>query len=279
MKLSEASIDSTTDLYSKIKHMDISKQEVLHTMDFKQKVLDQINQNDTINTRLYLYDTFSVLDKLALSFKESTEAGGLVNIGELLQWYNAIQSTEVNLTFVNAINTLLDHLQAGIQTIDANNCVGLLVVLYLPILQEPEASLSIMPKICQILANLDTKKRFEIAFLTQESIQYTGKSKQEKAQLFKIIIQLLQQYLTMRMLPMKIIEEAKEIGNDAIEAVQTLSIFGNPNSSKQQLMKLTTSCRIMNSIMKLWRNVWSLRKTIPDGKPTRVSPFAIIHSC
>jgi hypothetical protein len=229
MKLSQASIDSTTDLYSKIKQMDISKKEVLHTMEFKQKILDQISQNDHINTRLHLYDTFSVLDKLALSFKETTEAGGLVNLGDLLKWYNAIQSTEINLTFVNAINTLLDHLQAGIQSIDANNCVGLLVVLYLPTLQEPESSLSIMPKICQIMANMDTKKRFEIAFLTQESIQYTGKSKQEKAQLFKIIIQLLQQYLTMQMLPMKTIEDSKEISTEAIEAVQTLSIFGIPH--------------------------------------------------
>jgi hypothetical protein len=207
-----------------MKQMELSKTEIINTSQFKENILELIKKNDGITTRLQLYDTFSVLDKLSFAFKQ--EDCGFVHLGELLKWYNVIQSNENSLAIVNGTNTLLEHLIAGIQTIDSKNCIGLLVLLYLPALQEPEASLSIMPKLCHIMASMDTKQRFEFAFVTQESVQYTGKTKQEKAQLFKIMIQLFQQYLTLQMLPCKELEEEKETSTEAIEAVQTLSVFG-----------------------------------------------------
>jgi hypothetical protein len=232
--------------------MEITKQEIVSVSQFKKSVLDHIQNNDGINTRLELYDTFSQLNKLSLAFKESAEANGLVDLSGLLKWYNAIQSNENYLSLINAANTLMDHLHAGIQSVDSNNCVGLLVLLYLPALQEPEASLSIMPKICHIMSLMDTKQRFEFAFVTQESVQYSGKSKQEKAQLFKILIQLFQQYLTMHLLPHDATPEDKEreASLEAIEAVQSLSIFGKTWLIQLQLMKLIILFRIMSFIMK-----------------------------
>jgi hypothetical protein len=88
-----------------------------------------------INTRLELYDSFSHLNNLSLAFKESAEANGLVDLSGLLKWYHAIQSNEYFLSLINAAYSLTDQLQAEIQSVYSNTCVGLLVLIYLPALQ------------------------------------------------------------------------------------------------------------------------------------------------
>ena len=147
----------------------------------------------------------------------------IIDIAAFLKWYHAIDSFENSVTFINAIETLLDHVKNKIQSVDRRNCVGLLLILYLPVLQEPETSMIILPKACDILSNFNSGERFEFALIVQESIQASSPDTQERAKYFKIIVQLLQQYLTLQIFST---ETSDTVGEPIISAVQSLSILG-----------------------------------------------------
>ncbi len=158
----------------------------------------------------------------------------IVDIPAFLKWYQLIDSFENSVTFINAIESLLDHIKNKIQTIDRRNCVGLFLILYLPVLQEPETSMIILPKACDVISNLNSSERFEFALVVQESIQQSSSEKQERARLFKIVIQLFQQYLTLLVFSD---EGSESVSEPIVSVVQTLSILG-----KFQRVLLTYSC-------------------------------------
>ena len=147
----------------------------------------------------------------------------MVDLKEYLDWYKSIESIDNNLTLANAATTMVEHINNNIQTVNQHNSIALLLVIFLPTLKEPETTMTVMPSLCQILAHLDHKQRFEFAFIVQESIQFSGKTNAERSQFFKTMIQLFQQYLTLQILE----SEEPKPNSDTIAAIQTLGVFGN----------------------------------------------------
>jgi hypothetical protein len=129
------------------------------------------------------------------------------------------------VVFTSALSTMFEHVRHGIQRVTSSNTIALILALYMPVMREQETATILVPKYCAVLANLDTKQRFEFAFAFQESIQFTAKSATDNSNLFKSAVQILQQNLTLL-----ILEESnigKEPSSKIIDAVQSLSILGS----------------------------------------------------
>lgn len=108
---------------------------------------------------------FSSLENLMLTFRdESRNDLSLLNLQEFIDWYHTIDTFDNGIAFVNAVESLLAQISLSEQKIDKKNIVGLVAVLYLPILQEPETSLIILPKLCQILTKFTSAERFEFVY-------------------------------------------------------------------------------------------------------------------
>ena len=182
-----------------------------------------------LGVRNEILDTFSSLEKLTMAFRDSRDDVSVVNLNELLSWYKLVDSFDNGITFVNAVDTLFDQIQHKLQTVDKKNSLAILCILYLPVLQEPETSLIILPKACNIIANFSTPERFEFALIVQESIQATAKEGTEKNNLFKLLIQLFQQYLSL-IIPQSP-SNGEQTHEDIVWAVQTLSILSAVNET------------------------------------------------
>ena len=122
---------------------------------------------------------------------------------------------------------MLEHIKNDIQSVDKRNCPSLFIILYLPLLQEPETSMIILPKVCEILSNFGSSDRFEFALIVQESIQMSAKDGPEKTSLFKKLVQLFQQYLTLQILS----ADMSDVNDQVISVVQTLSILAAINET------------------------------------------------
>jgi hypothetical protein len=130
------------------------------------------------------------------------------------------------LTFVNAIKTLLDHLRHGIQTIAPGSTIGFLIILHNPIFLNADHLTPILTKLCFILATLEKKHRFEFALAAQKSILFSTKVKAEQAHIFQQSITLLQQFLTLRIVSSGEQQNLSFDDDAAIWAIQSLSVFG-----------------------------------------------------
>ncbi|KAI8896363.1 hypothetical protein BC833DRAFT_597780 [Globomyces pollinis-pini] len=177
--------------------------------------------------RVSIYDCFSNINILINTFRLD-EDHSIINIGEFVKWYREVETFENINAFVSGITTLLDHLQHDIQTLNKNNFTALLMIIILPFLSDPDISLLVLPKLCDLLAHFDHVNRFGFAFMVQESIQYSGKTSIEQSQYFKQMIQLFQQYLTIKILDSVPTEEPED---EIIHIVQTLSIFAAINET------------------------------------------------
>jgi hypothetical protein len=128
--------------------------------------------------------------------------------------------------------------------------LALIAGLYLPLLQKQENSLLVLPKVCKLFSSFGTKERFDLALVVQESVINSGKTDAEKRGLFKTLVQLFQQYLTLVLLEQ---ESGKPTSPKIIETVQTLAIFCNFLIIKLLLMNLISLYHILTFIMKLWK--------------------------
>ncbi|KAJ3367951.1 putative E3 ubiquitin-protein ligase HTD2 [Kappamyces sp. JEL0680] len=182
--------------------------------------------------RSALAGTFSSLEKLMMAFRvESRNDVAVFHIPSFIKWFHTVDSFENGVTLVNAVDTLLDHIKHDLQTVDKKSCVGLLVVLYLPILQEPETSLMLLPKLSGLISNFTTAERFEFALIVQESIQSSTDDATERSNLFKIIVQIFQQYLSLEIFKTPDAEAAAVVNENIVAAVQTLSILAAINET------------------------------------------------
>jgi hypothetical protein len=75
---------------------------------FHEKIDDYISNPDCENLRLLVYDTFSNLSKLVESFSTKAANGTrTVDLKFLLEWYHKVSDHISQITFLNAMKTLL----------------------------------------------------------------------------------------------------------------------------------------------------------------------------
>ncbi|KAJ3257264.1 putative E3 ubiquitin-protein ligase HTD2 [Boothiomyces macroporosus] len=197
--------------------------------NFKERIIESIKSKEYENVKVSLYDTFSNMKNMITSFAkfETSLDCYIIHLGEFLKWFHEIVTFENEVAILNGITTLLDHIQNGVQEIGKNDYLCFVIIVILPILQDPDASMTVLPKLCQILAKFTQADKFGFAFILQESIQHSGKTPMEKSQFFKQMIQLFQQYLTIQILNS---EAGADPDEKVINVVQTLSIFGTFSS-------------------------------------------------
>ncbi|KAJ3314833.1 putative E3 ubiquitin-protein ligase HTD2 [Boothiomyces sp. JEL0838] len=198
--------------------------------DFKERIIESIKSKEYENVKVSLYDTFSNMKNMITSFAkfETSLDCYIIHLGEFLKWFHEIVTFENEVAILNGITTLLDHIQNGVQEIGKNDYLCFVIIVILPILQDPDTSMTVLPKLCQILAKFNQADKFGFAFILQESIQHSGKTPMEKSQFFKQMIQLFQQYLTIQILNS---EAGSDPDEKVINVVQTLSIFAAINET------------------------------------------------
>jgi hypothetical protein len=190
------------------------------------QIQDLMEAKDFGSVRTKLLELFSNLGTLTTSFGDlSNTEVSVIHLVDYIKWYHSINTFENGVILVSAIDILVCRIDHKLETVTKQNMVALLAILYLPILREPETSMLVLPKICRVLASFTLSDRFEFALVVQKSIQLTSKVATEKGQTFKTLVLLFQQHLTLQLLS-KELSGNEEIHEDAINAVQTLGIFG-----------------------------------------------------
>ncbi|KAJ3275509.1 putative E3 ubiquitin-protein ligase HTD2 [Terramyces sp. JEL0728] len=187
--------------------------------NYKAKIKDLMQSNGQENVKVLLYDIFSNTKNIIAAFAQfdNTLDSYVIHLGEFLKWFQEIVTFENELAIMNGVNTLLDHIQNGVQEIGKDDYLCFVIVMILPILQDPDTSMTVLPKLCQLLAKFNQTDKFGFAFILQESIQHSGNTSIEKSQFFKQIIQLFQQYLTIQILN-------SEAGTDPDEKVPNINL-------------------------------------------------------
>lgn len=111
----------------------------------------------------------------------------------------------------------------------------------------------------------------------QESVQ--ASAKENKSKLFKVFVQLFQQYLTLQVLSTSGAGE-DEVDERVITAVQSLAVFCMSLVTNHQLpsMIATTFCHTLNFIIPQLKKIWNLRMTILDGRPMKGTFYTHNHS-
>ena len=194
------------------------------------EIQDLMEAKDLSAVRVKLLDAFSNVDHLASAFRDTSKTDvSVIQLFNFSKWYHLIDSFENGVTIVNAIDTLVEHVEHKLQIVTKQNMVAIVAILYLPILREPETSMLVLPKLCKILARFAASDRFDFALIVQESVQFTTKLVTEKAQIFKVFVQLLQQYLTLQVISNEITTEG-DVHESVVHAVQALAIFGIPEN-------------------------------------------------
>lgn len=133
----------------------------------------------------------------------------------------------MDLTVLNAITTLLDHLRHGIQTLQSDATLALLVVLYNPSISGPGKKLVI--KVCCILSGLEKLYREQFTLATSTSIFNTYDDFKDRGMSFQLLLGVLHTALKAGVLA----DLDTTIREDAtIWIIQTLSLFAFINEEK-----------------------------------------------
>ena len=94
---------------------------------------------------------------------------------------------------------------------------------------------SIMPRLCHILANFSQVERIEFAWVIQESLFISSESKQARSHWFLQIISLIQQFITLRIATGAEADEEYNCSTDEaiVDSVQALSVFAAINEANE----------------------------------------------
>ena len=147
-----------------------------------------------------------------------------VDLVALDKWYKSISVSQLDKTYINALNLLFDQLKHGIQTISQGQTAALIIILRNPLFSNVEMLALIMPKLSFVIATLSQSQRIEFAWTLQESLLRSEQEAQALAHMFRQIVSLFTRFITIRVLGVGA-EEGLYFDEPLMWSVQSLAVL------------------------------------------------------